>query len=92
MLPGQDLAPVFFQNGLLTQAEYDQLHTKASANDKNLHILACLGRRPHGMLDDLISCLEKQTAVPGVKEILQDLKGAASSLVVPCLQVDFKYY
>ena len=77
MLPGQDLAPFLFQDGLLTQAEYDQLPTKPTVNDKNLHILACLRRRPCGMLSGLMSCLEKQITVPGVKEILQQLKDAS---------------
>ena len=76
MLPGRDLAPVFYERKLLTQAEYDELSTIPLPNEKNRHILSCLGRRPDGMLTDLISCLEDNKRIPGVKEILQHLKEA----------------
>ena len=74
MLPGLDLAPHLYAKGLITPYEYEQFRTKTTLTEKNEHLLMSLSRRPAGVLESLLSCLDDNDSIPGVKEIANILR------------------
>jgi hypothetical protein len=73
-LPGRELAPHLYSIGLITPFEHEQFLAKTTRSEKNEHILLALSRRPAGVLEKLLSCLDENDDIPGVKEIAKTLR------------------
>ena len=74
MLPGQDLAPHLYSKGLITPFEQEQFQAKTTLSEKNEHLLMSLSRRPAGVLEKLLSCLDDNDEIPAVKEVAKALR------------------
>ena len=74
MLPGPDLAPHLYSKGLITPFEHEQFRAKMTLTEKNEHLLMSLSRRPAGVLESLLSCLDGNNDIPGVEELAKALR------------------
>ena len=86
-LPGPELAPHLFSKGLITYYEYEQFLSKVTLTEKNEHLLLALSRRPAGVLEKLLSCLDENDDIPGVKEIAKTLREKQEAIERESLQV-----
>ena len=73
-LPSQQLAPHLYSKGLIHHYEYEQFCAKTTITDKNQHILMSLSRRPEGVLNELLGCLDDISDIPAAKEIAKSLR------------------
>ena len=73
-LPGPELAPHLYSKGMISPFEHEQFRAKTTQFEKNEHLLMCLSRRPEGVLQNLLSCLDDNDDFPGAKEIAQALR------------------
>ena len=60
--------------GMISPFEHEQFRAKTTQFEKNEHLLMCLSRRPEGVLQNLLSCLDDNDDFPGAKEIAQALR------------------